>query len=163
VLSQRLERIDADNAAYYESRSKDFQGRWAQAISRWEKDAAPLKGMRIVPYHKNTVYLSHWLGDDEVMYMERNRASPQCWSSFRPGGAFTGRARRRGDPHGLPGSKAAGWLSEKPDPVVELPYTVGGTAAAKDLFRPVRRFDRKTKAVKKINMPTSSSASCSPH
>src|SRR5882762_6364059 len=27
VLSQRLEQIDAGNAAYYESRSKDFQGR----------------------------------------------------------------------------------------------------------------------------------------
>jgi zinc/manganese transport system substrate-binding protein len=136
VLTQRLEQIDAGNAAYYESRSKDFQGRWAQAISRWEKDAAPLKGLRIVPYHKNTVYLSHWLGMTEVMYMEPKPGIPPSAGYLselvvrlqaEPADALIRTAYQ--DP------KAAGWLSEKTRiPVVDLPYTVGGTPAAKDLF-----------------------------
>src|SRR5438270_88518 len=50
VLTQRLEQIDGANAAYYESRSKEFQSHWSQAMSKWEQDAAPLKGLRIVPY-----------------------------------------------------------------------------------------------------------------
>src|SRR3954453_3562595 len=76
VLTQRLEQIDAANAAYYESRSKDFQSHWSQAMSKWEKDAAPLKGLRIVPYHKDSVYLIKWLGLVEVMNIEPKPGIP---------------------------------------------------------------------------------------
>jgi zinc/manganese transport system substrate-binding protein len=151
VLTQRLEQIDAGNATYYESRSKDFQGRWAQAISRWEKDAAPLKGLRIVPYHKNTVYLSHWLGMIEVMYMEPKPGIPPSTGHLsdmvarlqaEPADAVIRTAYQ--DP------KAAEWLSEKTRiPIVELPYTVGGTAAAKDLFGLFDDSIARLKAVKK--------------
>jgi zinc/manganese transport system substrate-binding protein len=45
VLTQRLKQIDAANTAYYESRGKDFQSHWSQAMSIWEKDAAPLNAL----------------------------------------------------------------------------------------------------------------------
>ena len=151
VLTQRLGQIDAANASYYESRGKDFQARWAQAISRWEKDAAPLRGLRTVPYHKNTVYLSHWLGMSEVMYMEPKPGIPPSAGHLAdmvaglrtsPADAIIRTAYQ--DP------KAAGWLSEKTGiPIVELPYTVGGTPAAKDLFGLFDDSIARLKAVKK--------------
>jgi zinc/manganese transport system substrate-binding protein len=151
VISQRLGQIDAGNAAYYESRSKDFQGRWGQAISRWEKDAAPLKGLRLVPYHKNTVYLSHWLGMTEVMYIEPKPGIPPSAGHLselvsrlqaEPADAVIRTAYQ--DP------KAAEWLSEKTRiPVVDLPYTVGGTPAVKDLFGLFDDSIARLKAVKK--------------
>ncbi len=136
VLTQRLEQIDAANAAYYESRGNDFQGRWGQAISRWEKEAAPLKGLRIVPYHKDSVYLIKWLGLVEVMNVEPKPGIPPSAGHLSDlvarlkGGAADVIARSAyQDP------KAATWLAEKTNiPVVELPYTVGGTPGAKDLF-----------------------------
>jgi zinc/manganese transport system substrate-binding protein len=151
VLTQRLEQIDAGNAAYYESRSKDFQSRWGQAISRWEKDAAPLKGLRIVPYHKDSVYLIKWLGLVEVMNIEPKPGIPPSAGHLSDlvgrlkGGAADVIARSAyQDP------KAATWLAEKTNiPVVELPYTVGGTPGAKDLFGLFDDSIAKLKAVKK--------------
>ena len=151
VLTQRLEQIDAGNAAYYESRSKDFQARWAQAISRWEKDAAPLKGLRIVPYHRNTVYLSHWLGIAEVMYIEPKPGIPpsagylsELVGRLKGGAADVITRSAYQDP------KAATSLAEKTNlPVVELPYTVGGTPGAKDLFGLFDDSIARLKAVKK--------------
>lgn len=136
VITQRLQQIDAANAAYYDARGKDFQGRWAQAITRWEKDAAPLKGLRIVPYHKDTVYLIKWLGMVEVMNVEPKPGIPpsaghlsDLVGRLKGGGADVISRSAYQDP------KAAASLSEKTGiPAVELPYTVGGTDKAKDLF-----------------------------
>src|SRR6185295_13788783 len=136
VLTQRLSQIDAPDAAYYESRGKDFQNRWAQAISRWEKDAAPLKGLRLVPYHKDSVYLIKWLGMVEVMNIEPKPGIPPSAGHLtdllsklqqQPADVIVYSAYQ--DP------KAAEWLGERAKlPVVMLPYTVGGTPEAKDLY-----------------------------
>jgi len=151
VLAQRLEQIDAGNAAYYESRSKDFQGRWTQAISRWEKDAAPLKGLRIVPYHKDSVYLIKWLGLVEVMNVEPKPGIPpsaghlsELVGRLKGGAADVITRSAYQDP------KAATSLAEMTKlPVVELPYTVGGTPGAKDLFGLFDDSIARLKAVKK--------------
>lgn len=136
VVTQRLQQIDSADAAYFEARGKDFQARWQQALARWEKDAAPLKGMRVVPNHKDSVYLIHWLGMVEVMNIEPKPGIPPSAGHLSDlvgrlqGGAADAIVRSAyQDP------KAATWLSEKTHiPAVELPYTVGGTPAAKDLF-----------------------------
>ena len=151
VLTQRLGQIDAGNAAYYESRSKDFQARWGQAIARWEKDAVSLKGLRIVPYHKDSVYLIKWLGMVEVMNVEPKPGIPPSAGHLSDlvgrlrGGAADVIARSAyQDP------KAATSLAEKTSlPVVELPYTVGGTPGAKDLFGLFDDSIARLKAVKK--------------
>jgi zinc/manganese transport system substrate-binding protein len=136
VITQRLQQIDAPNATFYEARGKDFQARWAQAIARWEKDAAPLKGLRIVPYHKDTVYLIKWLGLVEVMNVEPKPGIPpsaghlsELVGRLKDGAADVISRSAYQDP------KAATSLAEKTGiPAVELPYTVGGTPQAKDLF-----------------------------
>ena len=136
ALTERLAQIDHGNAAYYQARLKDFEGRWQKAIGGWETRAAPLKGVRLVPYHKDSAYLIHWLGMDEVIDVEPKPGIPPSAGYLaelltklqaQPADVITRAAYQ--DP------KAVEWLSERTKiPAVMLPYTVGGTPQAKDLF-----------------------------
>ena len=136
ALSERLAKIDPSSTAYYQARLKDFDARWQKAIAEWQARAAPLKGMRLVPNHKNTSYLIHWLGMEEVMDVEPKPGIPPSAGYLsellaklqaQPVDAITRSAYEN--------SKAVEWLSERTKiPAVTLPYTVGGTPQAKDLF-----------------------------
>ena len=136
ALNERLGQVDHGNAVYYQARLKDFEVRWQKALAEWETRAAPLKGMRLVPYHKDSAYLIHWLGMEEVMDVEPKPGIPPSAGYLsellaklqaQPADAITRGAYQ--DP------KAVEWLSERTKiPAVTLPYTVGGTPQAKDLF-----------------------------
>jgi zinc/manganese transport system substrate-binding protein len=136
VLAARLASLDAANASAYAARNADFQAHWRDAMARWQTEAAPLKGMRLVPYHKGDVYLIHWLDMVEVMDIEPKPGIPPSAGYLTE---LVSRVKREGadaitrsmyvDP------KAARWLSEHTGvPLVDLPFTVGGTPAAKDLY-----------------------------
>jgi len=136
ALTERLALLDAGNAAYYRQRGNDFNSRWTQAITRWEQKAAPLKGLPVVVMHRDQAYLCHWLGQQEVAAIEPKPGVP-------PSAGYLGELVSKlattpprlimrnayNDP------KAANWLSERVHaPVVLLPFSVGGTPEAKDLF-----------------------------
>ncbi len=136
AVTQRLEQLDAGNAAYYHARGKDFQSRWQLAMVRWEKDAAGLRGARVVCHHKSATYLLHWLGMTEVMNVEPKPGLPPTAGHLAE---LVGRLKT--DPADLIArsiyndAKATEWLAERTGiPLVVLPYTVGGTPGAKDLF-----------------------------
>jgi zinc/manganese transport system substrate-binding protein len=76
ALGAKLALVDPPNASYYEARGRDFQSRWNQAMGRWEKDTASLKGVRVIAHHKDFVYLIHWLGLKEVMNIEPKPGIP---------------------------------------------------------------------------------------
>ena len=136
ALTARLMAVDAANAKLYEARGADFQARWKTAIARWEQQAAPLKDMPVVVIHRDQVYLCHWLGLRELAAIEPKPGVPPSSSylaelvtklSAAPPKMILRNAYND--------SKAADWLSERIHvPVVLLPYSVGGTPAAKDLF-----------------------------
>lgn len=136
VLAARLTQIDAGNAAYYQERHKDFAARWNAAMKKWEQQAAPLKGIAIVEHHKNMEYLMHWLGLRQVGTLEPKpgvEPSAAHLSSLReqlqkqPAKMVLRAAYQDG--------KASQWLSEQAKiPAVALPFTVGGSERAKDLF-----------------------------
>jgi len=69
-LAARMAELDPPNATLYQSRHRQFAERWSAALSRWEKQAAPLKGMPIVVQHKAFTYLEAWLGLREVAALE---------------------------------------------------------------------------------------------
>jgi zinc/manganese transport system substrate-binding protein len=136
ALSERLQKIDPANAQFYAERQKDFDARWQHAIARWEGKAAPLKGVPVVVMHRDQVYLCHWLGLQEVAAIEPKPGLP-------PTAGYLGQLVTKlsvsppkvimlnayNDP------KAANWLSERVKaPVVVLPFSVGGTPEAKNLF-----------------------------
>lgn len=136
ALTARLMAMDAANAKLYEARGADFQSRWKAAMARWEQQAAPLKDMPVVVIHRDQVYLCHWLGLHELAAIEPKPGVPPSSSylaelvtklSTAPPKMILRNAYND--------SKAVDWLSERIHvPVVLLPYSVGGTPAAKDLF-----------------------------
>src|SRR6266852_1944055 len=56
VLIERMSQLDPANAEIYRSRGKSFLERWQAAIARWAQQAAPLRGVPIVVYHKDFSY-----------------------------------------------------------------------------------------------------------
>lgn len=135
-LAKRLAVIDPANSAYYAQRAEDFLRRWADATRRWEQQAAGLKGVRLVGYHKGATYLADWLGMNEVMNLEPKPGVPPTAAHLssllaalhsQPADLIIRMAYN--DP------KAPQWLAERTGiPVVELPFTVGGSNEARDLF-----------------------------
>jgi len=136
ALTARLALIDAPNASFYSARGADFLNRWQAATARWEGAGARLKGVSVVVIHRDQVYLCHWLGLVEAAAIEPKPGVPPTAGYLAalvvkltqsPAKIILRNAYND--------SKAADWLSERVHaPVVTLPYTVGGTPDAKDLF-----------------------------
>ncbi|WP_292937051.1 zinc ABC transporter substrate-binding protein [Noviherbaspirillum sp.] len=136
ALVKRLSEIDAGNAAYYQSRYKDFSGRWVAAMKKWEQKAAPLNGMPVVDHHKNMSYLLNWLGMREVATLE---PKPGVEPSAAHLSELVSQLQRQPAKMVIRAAyqdgRASQWLSEHAHiPAVMLPFTVGGSDAAKDLF-----------------------------
>jgi len=136
VLAQRLSTIDPDNAPQYQINLDDFLSGWQSAIDRWEQAALPLKGMTVVVQHRSWVYLSQWLGLVRVATIEPKPGVP-------PGSSDLARlvAQMEQQPADMivraayQDDRGAKWLSERTGIVdVELPFTVGGSEKAQDLF-----------------------------
>jgi zinc/manganese transport system substrate-binding protein len=136
ALAARLSQLDPGQAAFYASKARDFDARWDAAMKTWEAKAAPLKGAQVVIMHRDQVYLCHWLGLVEVASIEPKPGVPPTAAYL---GALVGKLTTTppklillnayNDP------KAAGWLSERVHvPSVVLPFSVGGSPEAKDLF-----------------------------
>lgn len=70
ALGKRLSEIDPAHAADYQARLSAFSTRWNAAMQRWEKLAAPLKGVAIVVQHCGFPYLNNWLGLREIATLE---------------------------------------------------------------------------------------------
>lgn len=136
ALTARLAAIDPANAGWYRARGAEFDARWSQAIARWEAKAAPLKGAPVVVMHRDQAYLCDWLGLREVAAIEPKPGVP-------PSAGYLGQlvAKLSAAPprmilrNAYNDPKAADWLAARIHaPVVMLPYSVGGTPEAGDLF-----------------------------
>ena len=136
ALGERMASLDPTEAAYYRGREKSFLERWRQAAARWETQAAPLRGMPLVVYHKDLSYLLNWLGMREVGSLEPKPGLPpstahlaDLLARLKQTAAKAVVRSAYSDP------RPAEWLATRAGvPAVTLPYTVGGTEQAKDLF-----------------------------
>lgn len=136
ALDARLVQLDAANAAVYQQKLAAFTSRWQAAIKAWEAKAAPLKGRKIVVHHGSWIYLTQWLGIEQIGALEPKPGVPPTSSHLATLIDVTKsqhtlaivRAAYQ-DP------KPADWLADRTGvPAITLPYTVGGDARAKDLF-----------------------------
>ncbi len=136
ALAARMAELDPAAATAYRAGWKAFAERWKAALDRWEKEAAPLRGVPVLVQHKAFPYLEDWLGLRQVDalepkpgveptsahlagVLERLKAQP-ARMVLRPAYQHEGPSR---------------WIEEKARiPMVTLPFTVGGTAEARDLF-----------------------------
>ena len=136
VLAGRLERIDPERADAYRQRLASFKARWAEAVAGWRERAERLSGMKVIVHHKAWVYLLRWAELERVAVLERVSGVPPTASHLvevlelvRNSGA---RAILRAP---FEPEDASEWLSGKTGiSVVELPFTVGGSPEAGDLF-----------------------------
>ena len=132
ALGERMAAIDPPSKNHYGQRTADFLGRWREAITRWEKQAPPLRDVPVITHHKNMTYLFHWLGMREVGSLEPKPGLPpttaHLTSLLRTPAKLVVRAAYND-------ARPAEWLGERAKTrVVVLPYTVGGNDKAKDLF-----------------------------
>ena len=136
ALAARLRQLDPANAADYGRREADFAQRWQQAIGRWSARAAPLKGMSVVSQHKAFPYLYDWLGMKEVAVLEPKPGIEPTVSHLQAVLTALKATPARMVLHAAyQDPRASDWLAKNAGiAVVKLPFTVGGSDAAKDLF-----------------------------
>jgi zinc/manganese transport system substrate-binding protein len=136
ALSRKLAELDRDNAAFYQSRYADFNGRWASAVQGWERKAAPLRGSKVVVQHRAFPYLEQWLGLVQVAALEpKPGVEPSSAHLSEVLGQLQKQPARMILRAAYNDGRASEWLAERARiPVVVLPFTVGGDEQSKDLF-----------------------------
>jgi len=135
-LAKRMGELDAASAAHYAERQRAFAEKWRAAIARWEREAAPLRGMRVVAQHRSFSYLFRWLG-----LVEAGTLEPK--PGIEPGSAHLAQlvAQAKAQQAKLivrtpfDSPRPGEWLAERTGmPLATLPFTVGGSERAQDLF-----------------------------
>ena len=136
ALAARLQQVDPAHASQYAQRQADFAQRWQQAIVRWTAQGAPLKGAPVVSQHKGFVYLYDWLGIKEVAVLEpKPGVEPSASHLQEVLSALKGTPARMVLYAAYQDPRPSEWLSTNAGiAAVKMPFTVGGTEGAKDLF-----------------------------
>lgn len=136
IFTDRLIQLQPSDEPHWLAGLEIFSTRWQVAVDDWAARAAPLRGSKVMVYHKNWSYLLEWLGITAVADLEPKPGIPpssghlaklvQVANSERPIAILIANYQDR---------KGADWLSEKTGvPVIELPFTVGGGDGVDDLF-----------------------------
>ena len=136
VISARLVQLDPVNSDAYKARALSFRERWESAIQRWAQAGARLKGVAVVVYHKDFSYFIRWMGMRELGSLEPKPGIPPTPTHLAE---LVERMKRSPakvivySPYN--NRRPAEFLSEQANiPAVMLPFTVGGTDKASDLF-----------------------------
>ncbi len=136
ALSKRLIQLDPANTAYYQQQLSSFNTQWHAAIAKWEKQAAPLKGISIIVQHRGFPYLNNWLGMKQVAELEPK-------PGMEPSASYLAQILKQLQQHparmvlraAYQDGRPSDWIAERAHfPAVALPYTVGGTPQATDLY-----------------------------
>jgi zinc/manganese transport system substrate-binding protein len=136
ALAQRFAQLDPANAASYQSREADFEKRFGAAIAKWTAEAAPLKGTPIAVQHHAWIYMENWLGLHEVVPLEPKPGVP-------PSSGYLAEVLQKLQQQPAKFIIRAAYEDERPStfisekagiPAIVLPFTVGGTDDANDLF-----------------------------
>jgi len=76
AIESRLAQLDPGDAAYFQGRLGVFRQKLAEKRKQWETEAAPLRGVKVVTYHKSWGYFTTWLGLEEIGYVEPKPGIP---------------------------------------------------------------------------------------
>jgi len=136
ALSKRLIQLDPANSAFYQQQFAAFSQQWRAAIASWEKQAVPLKGIPVIAQHRGFPYLNNWLGLKQVAELEPK-------PGMEPSAAYLGKVLSELQQHparmvlraAYQDGRPSEWIAERAHiRAVIVPYSVGGTAQATDLF-----------------------------
>jgi zinc/manganese transport system substrate-binding protein len=136
AMAARLQAIDPDQNAFYAQRLNDFTERWQGAMNKWKALTRELRDMPIAVQHNSWVYLEDWLRLNNLTTLEDKPGIPPS-----SGHLSQVLEKMQNQPAKMlllasyQNDKAAQWFSQKTNiPVVTLPFTVGGSEQATDLF-----------------------------
>ena len=135
ALSARMAQLDPENAAYYRARGEQFQKDWQTNLARWQKEAAPLRGVKVWVQHDGYPYMNQWLALNQVGVLEPRpgieASSKQLADLLIRQQTLQGRMIIAS---AYMNDAPAKWFSEKAGiPEVVLPFTVGGNDHARSL------------------------------
>ncbi|MFQ5635509.1 MAG: metal ABC transporter substrate-binding protein [Gammaproteobacteria bacterium] len=149
-MTRRLIELDPVAKTEYQTRLTKFRTRWTDAVSGWEDRGSKLAGLRLASHHRSFSYLADWLGLNIVATLEPKPGIP-------PSGKHLAGLLERLSPQPpvaiirtpYANEKPSAWLSGRLGAsALVLPYTVGGTDAAMDLFG---LFDVTLAALESVN------------
>ena len=136
ALGKRLIQLDPANTAYYQQQLATFNQQWRAAIAKWEQQAAPLKGIPVIVQHRGFPYLNNWLGLKQIAELEPK-------PGMEPSAVHLGNVLNKLQQHparmvlraAYQDRRPSEWIAERAKiPAVMIPYTVGGTPQATDLY-----------------------------
>ncbi|WP_033076742.1 metal ABC transporter solute-binding protein, Zn/Mn family [Thalassotalea sp. ND16A] len=136
ALTAKLIDLDAANRELYQQNLASFSQRWQQATVKWQQQAKPLAGMKVITYHASFRYLLDFLAMEKVADLEPKPGMPPSSSHLRQLLDIVDEQQVQLVLYtAYQDAKAAKWLAEKAGVVrMQLPYTVGGDQHAQDLF-----------------------------
>ena len=136
ALGARLAQVDAARAAEYQTRTADFTQKWQQAMVRWNAQAAPLRGVAVVSQHKGFAYLYDWLGLREVAVLEpKPGVEPSASHLQEVLATLKATPARMVLYAAYQDARPSEWMGKNAGiAIVKIPFTVGGSDGAKDLF-----------------------------
>lgn len=136
ALSKRLMQLDPANAGEYQQRLAVFNTKWRAALSRWEQQAIPLNGMPVLVQHKGFPYLTDWLKLKEIATLEpKPGMEPSAAHLSQVLNTLQKQPAKMVLRAAYQEVRPSAWIAQRAHlNVVELPYTVGGSDKATDLF-----------------------------
>jgi len=75
-IAARLSQIDPEGKPAYDKNLAAFNARVDAKEKEWAPMVAKMRGAKIVTYHKSWSYVSHWLGMEEIGYVEPKPGIP---------------------------------------------------------------------------------------
>jgi zinc/manganese transport system substrate-binding protein len=75
-IAARLSQIDPEGKPAYDKNLAAFNARVGAKEKEWAPMVAKMRGEKIVTYHKSWSYVSHWLGMEEIGYVEPKPGIP---------------------------------------------------------------------------------------
>ena len=135
AVSERLSALDHSGEAYYQGLLAGFLSRWSEKQAEWDRRLAPLKGKRVIEYHKLFYYFLSRYGFNLIGSIEPKPGIPP---SARHLEGLAETAKQQGLDFLIQDlyheAKSARYLSEKTGiPVTTLPHDVGAVPEATDL------------------------------
>ncbi|GJL90771.1 metal ABC transporter substrate-binding protein [Hyphococcus sp.] len=135
-LADKFAELDPSNAETYAARYTDFASRFQSAIAKWETKAAPLRGKPIAVQHRSWTYMENWLGLNEVIPLEPKPGIPpssgylaQVVDTLQKQPVEMIIRSAYEDP------RSSNFVAKRVNVTpVMLPFTIGGTKEATDLF-----------------------------
>jgi zinc/manganese transport system substrate-binding protein len=135
-IAERLAELDPAHAETYRANWQAFDVKWTQKMQQWQQQTAFLKGQPIVTHHQGWIYLIKWLGLNEVATLEPKPGVAPTSSHLMEVLNIVKRTGAKVDIYAAyQDNKADLWLAKRAHiKAVKLPFTVGGTPQAKDIF-----------------------------